>query len=130
MGMWLFLVFIMILPLFIFIWGIATKKGRPKKLQRSVGYRTPMAMKNQETWIFAQKYAGKLDVILGAILILSSIIGAIIVGRGGILESMSTDSIWTMLIIWWVGQLMVILLSIVLTESALRNEFDKNGERK
>lgn len=130
MEMWLFLVIILFFPSFMLIWSMATKKGRPKKPQWWIGYRTKRAMKNQETWIFAQRYSAKLDMILCSIMILGSLIGAAIIGVQGMLVSMSEESIWIMILIWLIGQVIVLSISIIFTERALKKVFNKNGERK
>jgi len=45
--------------------GLAWYKNPPKEIDHYAGYRTKRAMKNTETWIYAQKYAGKLWTITG-----------------------------------------------------------------
>lgn len=42
----------------------------PKKINSFYGYRTIRSMKNQESWVFAQRYSAKEMMKLGAVLIL------------------------------------------------------------
>jgi len=117
-----FLITSLIIPLIMVVCGFFMKKGRPKKVNWWIGYRTPMACKNQETWVFAHKYVGKLWVPLGFILIILSI-GVTVLVEHGIFASEA-------LLILVMAQLIAVLLSIILTEVALKKEFDKNGERR
>ena len=134
MEMLLFLVIGLILPLFMLIHGVQLKKGwaQKVKLNRWNGYRTKMSKKNQETWVFAHNYWGKLLVPFGFILLLLTIGAAILIGRGAF-AFVDTEP-------WLVGtitgtiagavQLIVFLILIIPTEKALRKAFDENGERR
>lgn len=97
-------------------------KGRPKEINHIVGYRTKLAMKNQDTWRFAHQYCGKLWFILGLILLILTPIGMILglkldtdIDYGGIICTV---------------QVIVIVATIIPTELALRRTFNNDGSRK
>jgi len=123
MELWELLITSLIIPLIMVVSGLFMRRGGPKKVNWWMGYRTSMSMKNKETWVFAHVYCGKLWVLLGSVLgILSS--GFVVFMEGGI-ATYETLLLWVMAV-----QLLVLLISIIPTEIALRKEFDKNGERR
>src|SRR5690606_3402075 len=63
-------------PIFIIV-GFLLLKFPPKTINGLYGYRTPSSMTSQERWDFAQKYAAKEMIKLGALLTISSFIGLI-----------------------------------------------------
>ena len=108
-----------IIPIIMIVFGLYFRRGGPKKVNWWIGYRTSMASKNQETWVFAHKYVGKLWVPFGFIFAIFSI-GAIILAEHGTLLA-------------GIGMAQFIafcLITFIPVETALRKEFDKNGERK
>ncbi len=58
--------------------GIIMLKFPPKNINSLYGYRTSSSMKNKERWIFAQVYSAKESIKLGALLVLSGLIGLFI----------------------------------------------------
>ncbi len=81
-------------------------------------------MMNQDTWIFAHQYIGKMWSVLGIIVLPLSIIPMLfVIGKsedtvgivGGIVEGI---------------QILVLICSIIPTEIALRKKFDEYGRRK
>lgn len=54
-----------IVPAVMIICGIWLMKFPPRKINRFNGYRTRLSMKSQENWDFAQKYSGKIYLIMG-----------------------------------------------------------------
>ena len=101
-----------------FMW----KRKWPKKPNWTRGHRTSMSKKNQDTWEFAHRYGGKFDLTYGLILMIPSVVVAILVERG-------TLQPWTIAALIIV-QILVFIKGIILTEMALRKEFDQNGERR
>ena len=93
--------------------------GRPQKYKWWAGYRTPRATKNQETWVFAQKYFGKLSMLSGLTTLTFSI-GVFIHA-----EYMQEITNWAIY-----SQVAAFILIFLFTEIALRNEFDENGKRR
>lgn len=53
---------------FIFIFfGLILKKHPPENINGSYGYRSPIAMKNKDTWNVAQRLGGQTMIVLGLI---------------------------------------------------------------
>ena len=125
MGFWIFmLVMDLLIPFTMIGFGRYFIKNAPKKINKVFGYRTSMSMKNQETWEFAHHYCGSLWLKIGCIMLILSIIAMLfVIGKdenvigtfGGILCGI---------------QLVVLISSIFPTEIALKNNFDKHGNRK
>ena len=109
----------LMLPIILIVFGILLGiAGRPRKIRWWVGYRTSRAMKNQATWEFANSYAGKL-MLLSGLTALTFCIGAFV-------------HMDYMRLVWWAigAQGVSIILTGIFTETALRKEFDENGERR
>jgi len=109
------------------IFGYIYSKKPPQKPKSKFaysGYRTPMSMKNEETWEYANRFFGKLWFRFGIVLGLISIIPLFfVIGK-------DKDTVgFAGLIICYV-QLVAMLLPVIPTELALRRRFDKYGNRK
>lgn len=94
--------------------GYFSLRFPPKKINGIYGYRTPNSMKNQERWDFAQKFASKEMMKLGAILSFSSFsvfiwLASTVVG----------------LIIAFSLTMLVVVLLMVRTEKAINRKFGK-----
>ena len=113
------------LPLLILVFGLFTRIGLPKRVNWFIGYRTPLACKNQDTWAFAHRYWGRLMIIFGLILTIVSIVGVIL-----IVSDVFTFDATLLLAASAIATLVAVLISIIPTEIALRKEFNKNGERR
>lgn len=99
--------------------GFILKKFPPESINGAYGYRTPMSMKNKDTWDEAQKYGGHSMIILG---IISCIIAAYAyLVPNSIINNMSIQLLF--LLIGSVGM-------IVIDEVHLRKLFNKDGSRK
>jgi len=120
MELWQSLVISSAMPLVLIVSGLFTRIGLPKKVNWFVGYRTSMACKNQETWVFAHRHAGKLWIICGFVWLILSIGVAILIDNEAYL--------WLGVVA--IAQLVTVILSLIPTEIALRKEFDKNGKRR
>jgi uncharacterized membrane protein len=109
----------LMLPIILILFGIFLGiAGRPRKIRWWIGYRTSRAMKNQETWELANSYSGKL-IMLSGFTALTFCIGAFVYND------------FMELVHWaWGAQGVALIMSIILTEMALRKEFDKNGNKK
>ena len=123
MEFWIFMLIMnLLIPFIMTGFGWYFLKGRPKEINHIVGYRTKLAMKNQDTWRFAHQYCGKLWFILGLILLILTPIGMILglkldtdIDYGGIICTV---------------QVIVIIATIIPTELALRRTFNNDGSRK
>nr|WP_279325037.1 MULTISPECIES: SdpI family protein [unclassified Clostridium] len=83
-----------------------------------LGYRTPMSMKNKDTWDEAQRYSGLTMIIFGVI---SLIIGVISYSFRGLLYNESLQ-----LILMLLGA----VIMIIFDEIHLWKVFNKDGTRK
>ena len=125
MGYWIFmLVMVLLMPLVMLLSGRAFSKSAPKTINSVYGYRTPMSMKNQDTWQFAHRYFGRLWYRCG--LVLTPVTLAVMclgLGKGENTVSWLGSALC-------IAQLAVLLGSIAPTERALRRTFNKDGSRK
>ena len=96
----------------------------PSTVNALFGYRTAMSMKNKDTWIFANRYWGKLARKTGFITLIVSLIAMATV----ILQSDDTIALVGTIVI--LLQLIPILGTIPVVEKALKKEFDPNGNRR
>ena len=126
MGMWIFILAMnLLIPLtMIGVGRYFINSAGPKEINMISGYRTTMSMKNKDTWQFAHIYHGRLCRIMGWVLTPLVIITMLLVmGR----EGSTVETTGTILII---AQIVLLILSIIPTEMALRRTFDKDGNRR
>lgn len=64
---WIPLLFTAIFAIAMVGGGLFLWKCPPKNINGLIGYRTKRSMQNQESWDFAQRYAGKVWVISGVL---------------------------------------------------------------
>lgn len=101
------------------ITGFILKKFPSESINGVYGYRTPMSMKNKETWDEAQKYGGHSMVMLG---IISCILAAYVyLVPNSIINNMSIQLLF--LLVGSIGM-------IVIDEVHLKKLFNKDGSRK
>lgn len=96
----------------------------PKKINYWFGYRTTMSMKNDETWIFAHKYFGKIWFFSGIILLFLTIILMLTA------TDKSTNIVGLIGGIICLIQIVIMCIAIIPTEIALKKYFDEYGFRK
>ncbi|MCL2568493.1 MAG: SdpI family protein [Oscillospiraceae bacterium] len=109
------------LPLILIVFGICALAVIPRKPNWIMGYRTPLACKNQDTWVFAHKHFGKQMIMFGFVYVLLSIERVLLVDNGA-----SSGMIGVVI----AAQVLAVLLALIPTEIALRKEFDQNGNRR
>ena len=114
----------LLVPIILIGFGYFMYKYPPKQINGIIGYRTKMSRKSMETWIFAQKYCGRLWLKIGFLMIIPTILVQI-----PFIHS-SVDAIGTATFIIEMVQVAIVLLTIVPVELALRRVFDENGFRK
>lgn len=125
MGIWLMMLgFDLLCPVIMLIAGRWFIVKPPKKINGIVGYRTDMSMKNQDTWEFAHHYSGKFLWKWGKITLILSVIPILF------LIEQSEELVATVGCIIMFLQMIPILGVIPPTEKALRDAFDKDGNRK
>ena len=112
----------LLLPAVMLIGGYLMYKHTPRRGSVPFGYRSSASMRSQETWKFANEYCGKLWLILGAALLTAVICSFIFMWNDG------EDAITRSGVIIIVAETVLILISIIPVENALRKRFDKEGK--
>ena len=65
MGFWIFMLIMdLLIPFTMIGFGKMFLKKAPDQINYVFGYRTSMSMKNQDTWVFAHHYCGKIWIYL------------------------------------------------------------------
>lgn len=124
-GFWVFmLVMDLLVPATMIFLGRYFEKKPPKEINGVFGYRTTMSMKNRETWEFAHSYAGKLWNKCGCAILVLSVIAMLLVARKDI------DTVSKIGMAVCIVQTVIMVLTIIPTERALKKTFDKNGKRR
>ena len=116
--LWFMLGCDILIPIIMIILGIVLVKHPPKNINGFIGYRTSRSMKNEETWLFAQKYCGRLWQITGWIMLFPSA-AVHIPFYGG-----NSDSVGTLGIVLMIIQTAALLVTVALTEKELKKKFD------
>lgn len=125
MGVWfLMLGCNLLFPVIMLVAGKLFLKDTPKKINNWVGYRTDMSMKNADTWKFAHDRAGKFWRKWGWYLLPVSILPMLLL-LGRAVEITATVGCILMCL-----QMIPLLAVIPHTEKALRETFDKDGNRR
>ena len=125
MGIWnIILLVVCVMSAVMIIFGLSFNFAGPKRINFVMGYRTPMSMKNLETWKFGNVYAGRLMWISGIILLVGSLAALF-----AIMNS-STAVIRNVGIAIIIAHAVMIFGTIILSEIALRKNFDSEGNRK
>lgn len=114
----------LIIPIIMIIFGIISMRDIPKNINTFAGYRTERAMKNIDTWRFANRYCGILWKKIGIVLFIVSLVCTCI----GFLFPIEVDGILSLTLV--VIQISIIVFSIYLVEKELKNKFDENGQYK
>lgn len=118
---WFSFLFAVLTPAITFLIGLLWKKYPPKEINWGHGYRTSRSTKSQEAWDFAQTCVAELWYRWSrGIIVVSAVI--MFLSRKGDHEKV--------LICVTIVQLVLLCLSVVLVERALRKRFDKNGVRR
>lgn len=112
------------IPLMMLGFGAWMFLAPPDEINHLAGYRTPMSEKNPLTWAFAHRFAGRLWMILGPILLPPSLLLMILLPDG------TEDSVGNVTVIVMTVQCIVLLATVAATEIALHRHFDRNGNPK
>ena len=119
---YIMLLVILIIPLLMVGFGLLLMKNPPKKINSVYGYRTRRSVKSQETWDFAHYYFGKLWLVCGLVSIPISLIPiCLVLGKSEQVISVAG------LIVLGI-QTLLLLVTILLTERALKKNFDEFGK--
>lgn len=121
---WLMLIGNLLLPMIMIIAGKMMWKHCPKEINGIYGYRTKRSRMNQDTWKFAHEYCGmlwwKIGLIMLAIIILIFI---------PFMHS-SDETIGRIGLVPCILSCVVMIISIIFTELALKRIFTDEGIRK
>lgn len=113
----------LIIPAVMIIIGTIFIKRPPRRINGLYGYRTARSRKSQETWDFAHHFSGRVFLRVGTITLVPSVIVMLLI------NDRSEDTVG------WIGgilelvQCAFLFLSILLTERALRKNFDEIGRK-
>ena len=125
MGIWWLMLYVnLLIPGVMIGFGRWLFAGGPKEINGIIGYRTAMSMKNSDTWEFAQKEIGRLWTKWGWILLIASAaILLLLLGQSGKLVSIVGC-------VLMFAQLIPLIGCIASVERKLRENFDRDGNRK
>lgn len=125
MGFWIFMLIMdLLIPAIMIGFGSYSATRAPKDINYVFGYRTTMSMKNKDTWEFAHHNNGKIWRFVGWVMLLPSIVAMIFVFG----KSSDTVGIFGGIVVC--VQTVILIVSIIPTEVALRKTFDENGFRR
>ena len=122
---WFFmLLMVLLVPVTMMVFGCVFYYKPPKKINSIYGYRTKRSMKNSQTWEVAHKHCGWLWMRFGSVIAPVSLT-CMYVLRG---KDIDTIGIWGGILVMM--QCLVLVLTIPLTERAIRKNFDEYGMKK
>lgn len=113
-----------LVPLIMIGAGWMMYKHPPKAINGIIGYRTTRSSVNQQTWDFAQNYAGRLWIRWGIWMLLGSMAAFLLVSLWGQEMAGIMGTVFCLL------QCAVMVASIYFVEKALKENFDKFGNRR
>ena len=114
----------LLIPVIMLVFGWIFRCQAPKKINVWYGYRTARSMKNEDTWVFAHQHIGRTWLIVGAVMLVISVIPMIAV------YGKDVDTVSVVSLVLTVIQLIPLIVSLIPTEQALKNTFDEDGIRK
>ena len=125
MGFWFFMVItLLLIPVIMIVVGKFYRDKASGEINHFIGYRTTRSMKNDETWKFAHNYMGKLWYKYGIVLfVISAALMLLTIGQ-------DEDAVGGLAAIITTVQVFVMIVPGVLTEKALKENFDEDGNRK
>ena len=125
MGLWeIILIVVLVMSATMIGFGLLFAKHAPKKINFIMGYRTPMSMKNAETWEFGNVFGGNMLWRTGCVLLVGSLVALFVVMNSDV----SVVRIVGIAII--IAHAVMIFGTVILTEAALRKNFNREGNRK
>ena len=117
---------VLAVPAILLGFGWRFMKRPPQDIDGAYGYRTPMSMKNRDTWEFAHQVCGRVWWRAGWVLLaLSAALLAWMQTRPG-----GGRTNWLLGILTALGEGAALLLTIIPVERALKKEFNQNGIRR
>ena len=125
-GMWmLMLVCNLIVPAVVIWYGRRFERNPPKEPNAWFGYRTARSMKSRDAWNFAQRKMGQVWGRWGLVML-----PVVLACQGLTLLCPDVESmcLWSLPIT--AAEVVILLLSMIPVERALKENFDGNGRRK
>lgn len=121
---WFMLLCDLIIPIVMVIAGRMMWKHCPKHINSMLGYRTTRSMKNMDTWKFANEHCGRLWYKMGLFMLAFSVLVSVLLLR-------TNDNTYSMIsLIFVLLQCIILIVSIIPTELALKKMFYEDGTRK
>ena len=114
----------LLIPVIMLVFGWIFHRQAPKTINVWYGYRSARSMKNEETWSFAHHHLARTWMLVGAVLLVISVIPMIAV------YGKDDDTVSVVSLVLTVIQLIPLIVSLIPTERALKKTFDENGIRK
>lgn len=120
--LWFFMICNLLTPFIMIVFGRLWQDRPPKEINSVYGYRTSRSTQNEETWEFAHAFVGRLWFRLGRVLAGITIAAGILLnGTPAFLAGMTAVLIL---------QMVMLILTIPITERRLQLEFDRYGCRR
>ena len=114
----------LLIPVVVIVTGRIMWKHYPKNINGLVGYRTTRSMKNMDTWKFANEHCGRLWYKMGLFMLAFSVLVSVLLLR-------TNDNTYSMIsLIFVLLQCIILSVSIIPTELALKKMFYEDGTRK
>ena len=125
MGIWILMLCVnLLIPAAMVGFGRWFLQGGPQDINRGIGYRTSMSMKNKDTWVFAHQEIGRLWSKWGTALLAATVAGMLsLLGK-------DEDMIANAGSILMFAQMIPLIGCIFPVERKLRDTFDEDGNRK
>lgn len=121
---WFMFVCNLLYSLLMILGGWFMWKHCPEKINSIVGYRTRRSKQNLETWKFAHENCGKRWWYLGWIMLIPTILVQIpSYGK-------SDDMVGALGLVICIVECTVLLVSVIPTEKALKENFTDDGQRR
>ncbi len=122
------LVPLLFIPALMLLKAVLFQYKQPKQINHIYGYRTSLSMKNQDTWVVANRLASEcfLYASIGFLTIL--ILLLLVAGRAGLVSWFG--SFRTLFLVIAILSSGLVLLPIIVTEYKLRQIFTSEGIRK
>ena len=118
---WFMFISVMLIPAILFLFGKFFSKDVPMGINAFCGYRTKRSMKNENTWVFANKYWGTLAAKL-------AVLSAVLTARAmALVYNGDEGAVTTVASIAAVIQIVLLIVSVILTEKTLKTTFDQEG---
>lgn len=125
MWFWLFMFAVnLLIPVTMLVCGRWMWKHTPTTINSICGYRTKRSMQNKDTWQFAHHYCGRLWWKLGWILLIPSIFVQFP------FVNSTSQSIGILALFLVTMQMVIMVLTMIPTELALKRTFAPDGTRK